>query len=93
VSLHTYIANRVQIVFLVKHHRDLIPESLLPELWAVICGVCHNLGIKTYAVGGTCNHVHAFVGFPCTIALSTAVQKVKANSSRFLHQRAARDFA
>lgn len=93
VSLHTYIANRVHVVFAAKDHRELVPESLLPELWAMICGICRNLEIKTYAVGGTRDHVHIFLGLPGTIPLSTAVQKIKANSSRFLHERGTRGFA
>ena len=93
VALHTYISNRVHIVFAAKEHREFIPENLLEELWAIIYGICQHLGIKTYAIGGVRDHVHAFVGLPGTIGLSEAVQKIKANSSRFLHAKGVKGFA
>jgi REP element-mobilizing transposase RayT len=93
VALHTYISNRVHIVFAAKRHCEMIPENLLPELWAIIHGICKRLGVRTYAVGGMRDHLHLFVGLPGTIGLSEAVQKVKANSSRFLHEKGVTGFA
>jgi len=93
MALHTYISNRVHIVFAAKEHRELIPENLLQELWAFVHGICKRLNIRTYAIGGVRDHVHVFVGLPGTIRLSEAVQKIKANSSRFLHEKGVKDFA
>ena len=93
MAWHTYISNRVHIVFAAKEHRDAIPENLLEQLWAIIHGICQRLGIKTYAIGGVRDHVHAFVGLPGTIGVSEAVQKMKANSSRFLHEKGVKGFA
>jgi len=92
VALHTYISNRVHIIFAAKEHRELIPEGLLEELWAFIHGICQRIGLKTYAIGGVRDHVHAFVGVPGTVGLSEAVQKIKANSSRFLHEKGVKGF-
>jgi hypothetical protein len=39
------------------------------------------------------DHVHVFIGLPGTIGLSEAVQKIKANSSRFLHEKDVKGFA
>jgi REP element-mobilizing transposase RayT len=93
VALHSYISNRVHVVFAAKAHRELIPEPLLQELWAIIHGISKRLGIHTYAVGGMRDHVHVFIGLPGTIGLSEAVQKIKANSSRFLHEKGVKRFA
>ena len=35
-------------------------------------------------LGGTRNHIHVLIGLPAKISLSEAVQKLKANSSRWL---------
>ena len=40
--------------------------------------------IKLLAAGGTTNHVHLLLGWPPTIGAAAAVQKFKANSSRWL---------
>jgi REP element-mobilizing transposase RayT len=93
VALHTYISNRVHVVFAAKEHLELIPEDLLEELWAIIHGIAKRLGIRTYAIGGMRDHVHVFIGLPGTIRLSEAVQKIKANSSRFLHEKGVKEFA
>ena len=93
MSLHTYVSNRIHIVFAAKQRRELIPETLLEELWAYVYGICRNLGIKTYAIGGMRDHLHAFVGLPATIKLSEAAQKIKANSSRLLHEKGVKTFA
>jgi REP element-mobilizing transposase RayT len=93
VALHTYISNRIHIVFAAKEHRELIPDNLLEELWAIIHGIAKRLGIQTYAIGGMRDHVHVFIGLPGTIGLSEAVQKIKANSSRFLHEKGVKGFA
>ena len=42
------------------------------------------------AVGGMADHVHILLLLPPTIA--TAVQKLKANSSRWIHQQTGRPF-
>jgi len=42
--------------------------------------------MKAIAVGGTGNHVHLLLLLSPTITLSEAVQKIKANSSRWMHE-------
>ena len=84
---HTYSANFAHCVFSTKNRENLIPAESLDQLWAYIVGIANNLKIKTLAVGGTENHVHALIGLPTTMAVAEAVQKLKANSSRWLGER------
>ena len=81
---HTYNANFVHLIFSTKNRRETIPPELQEQLWAYILGTANNLKIKTLAVGGTANHVHLLLGLPPTMPLSEAIQKLKANSSRWL---------
>jgi putative transposase len=53
-------------------------------LWAYLRGIATNLGIELLAAGGTANHVHLLIGLPPKLALAEVVQKLKANSSRWL---------
>ncbi len=66
----------------------MIPEQLLPRLWAYVAGIIKKLDAKTYAIGGTKDHVHLFLGLPATATLAEIVQKIKANSSRWIHEDA-----
>jgi REP element-mobilizing transposase RayT len=53
-------------------------------LWAYIDGTARNLGITPVAIGGTSNHAHTLLGLRPNMAISEAVQKLKANSSRWM---------
>jgi putative transposase len=81
---HTYTANFVHCVFSTKNRLTLIPDKLEEQLWAYILGIANNLKLKTLAVGGTGDHVHVLVGIPTNLTVAEAVQKLKANSSRWL---------
>jgi REP element-mobilizing transposase RayT len=81
---HTYNANFVHLIFSTKDRRDTIPEELQEQLWAYLLGIANNLKIKLLAAGGTANHVHLLLGLPPTMPVAEAVQKLKANSSRWL---------
>ena len=79
----TYAANFVHCVFSTKNRRDLIPETLQAKLYAYMLGIAKNLDVTLIPVGGTANHVHLLIGLPPRLPLAEAVQKLKANSSRW----------
>jgi REP element-mobilizing transposase RayT len=81
---HTHAANFVHCVFSTKERRDLIPSELREPLYAYLIGIANKLGLKILAAGGTMNHVHLLIGLPPALTLSEAMQKLKANSSRWL---------
>ena len=81
---HTYSANFVHCIFSTKDRVDAIPCELLEQLWAYLFGIANNLRLRTLAIGGTSNHVHVLIGLPTNMAVAEAVQKLKANSSRWL---------
>jgi len=81
---HTHAANFVHCVFSTKARRPLIPAELQERLYAYMIGIAHNLGLKILAAGGTSNHVHLLIALPPAMALAEAMQKLKANSSRWL---------
>lgn len=81
---HTHAANFVHCVFSTKDRRDLIPTALQDQLYAYMIGIADNLGFRILAAGGTTNHVHSLIGLPTWLALAEALQKLKANSSRWL---------
>jgi putative transposase len=84
---HTYNANFVHCTFSTKNRRNLIPSELQDQLWAYLLGIANHLRIKTLAVGGTPNHVHLLLALPTTMGVAEAVQKLKANSSRWLGEQ------
>jgi len=83
---HAYANNYLHCVFSTKDRAPSIPKDLQAKLWAYLKGIARNLDIPLIAVGGTENHIHLLLRLPATMPLATAIQKLKANSSRWLNQ-------
>ena len=81
---HTYTDVFVHCIFSTKQRQCSIPENLQERLWAYLHGIARHLKVETLRVGGTANHVHLLLLLPPTVNLSELVQKLKANSSRWM---------
>ena len=81
---HTYTSILYHLVFSTKGRVFVIPEPA--SLWAYVAGVAKSLHYQPFAIGGTGNHIHALVGVPPVVSAAEAVQKLKANSSRWLRE-------
>ena len=86
--IHTYVCCRVHIIFSTKGRARSIPTEIQPRLWSYMAGICRNLDAKVLALGGFDDHAHLLVGLPATLTIAELVQKVKANSSRWLRSEA-----
>jgi len=69
-----------------QRRRDLIPDDMIPQLCKYFAGIGRNKGIPVLASGGTSNHSHLLIALPAAVALAKAIQLLKANSSRWLHE-------
>lgn len=87
---HTFTSNRIHVVFSTKERRPVIHQP--SRLWAYMAGIAKNHGVYAHAIGGIDNHVHALLTIPPTLPLSKAVQTLKANSSRWMHENGADAF-
>jgi len=59
------------------------------ELWRYVAALAYAKNIHVLAAGGTENHLHLLILLPQTITLATAMQEIKANSSRWLRETSA----
>lgn len=84
---HAYCAQFTHVVFSTKDRRDLIPDEIQPRLIAYLGGIARRLGLDSLAIGGTANHLHMLLGLRPTSRLADSVQKLKANSSRWLGEQ------
>jgi putative transposase len=84
---HNYAANLVHCIFSTKDRRNTIPSHLQDRLWSYVGGIIRKLGCDLVAVGGTANHVHVLISLRPTTRLAETVQKIKANSSRWLGEQ------
>ena len=82
----TYTALYAHIVFAPKGRARSIHPDAMPRLHAYLAGIARNLGCTPIAVNGTDDHVHLLLHYPARLSISEIVMKLKANSSRWLHE-------
>lgn len=81
---HTYTSLFFHIIFATRERRPLISNEQSGDLYAYLGGIARNLHFELILAGGTSNHIHLLVSIPPALPITTAIQKLKANSSRFL---------
>lgn len=81
---NTYTKLNIHIVFHVKSTSICIKYEDLPIVFAYIGGIVRNVGGYPVTVGGIENHIHILATMPKTMSVSEFVQKIKANSSRWI---------
>ena len=74
-------------VFSTKHREPLIIPAMQPELHAYLGGLAREIGGTALAINSVADHVHMLIELPPVIALSEALRLIKANSSKWVHER------
>src|SRR5262245_23267391 len=84
---HSFVCNWQHMVFSTKERRRVLTPELQTELWPYMGGIAKRHGMTPLAINGVEDHVHLLVGIPGPLAISTAVQTIKANASRWIRER------
>lgn len=90
---HTFASIRVHVVFTTKGRRRLITPELQRRLWGYLGSTAKKLGATVLAVGGVEDHAHLALAIPPDLRLAEIVQKLKANSSRWMSAGDVSNFA
>lgn len=83
--MHSYVSCLMHCVWAVKFRQPLITPELQERLWPYLGGVAGRNKMKALAVGGMENHVHVLLSIPSTLSIAKAVQLLKDNSSKWIH--------
>jgi REP element-mobilizing transposase RayT len=78
------VNNFVHITFSTKNRVPLISEAIEDELYSYIGGICKNLECYPIKIGGFYDHIHILTLLSKKIALMVLLEKVKANSSKWI---------
>ena len=84
--MHSFTSCHLHVVFSTKERRKIITPDLQERLWPYLGGIARENKMKPIAVGGVEDHVHALISLPATLAISKAVQLLKGNSSKWIHE-------
>jgi len=84
--MHSFISCLMHCVFATKERRLLIAPALRTRLWPYLAGIARENRIKALEIGGVAYHVHVLISLPATLSLSKAIQLLKGNSSKWIHE-------
>ena len=82
---NTFSQMYAHLIFSPLGRQNLILSSFEKELFKYITGIVQNKGQKMIAINGMPDHIHLFIGFKPTLAISDLVRQVKASSSKFIN--------
>jgi len=84
--MHSFVSCLMHCVFSTKERRRLITPVLQDRLYPYLGGIARENKMKALSIGGVEDHVHALVSIPSTISIAKAVQLLKGNSSKWIHE-------
>jgi putative transposase len=91
---HTYTNLLTHALFSTKDRQPLLRPEIKSDLYAYLGGIIANLKGKPLLINGPQDHVHLLFVLPASLAVSDLMEKLKANSSKWVNERwSARRFA
>jgi putative transposase len=83
---NTFTQIYIHSVFTVKNRDCIIRPNWEEELYKYITGIVQNNGHKLLAINGMPDHIHTFINMQPVQSVSELMQKMKANSSKWINQ-------
>lgn len=84
--MHTFCSCYLHCVWSTKERRPFITPELQNRLWPYLGGIARANKMIAVEIDGVEDHVHALLALPSTISISKAVQLLKGNSSKWIHE-------
>ena len=85
-AMHSFVSCLMHVVFSTKDRRPFLAPQIQDRLWPYIGGIAQKNKMKAIKAGGVADHVHLLLSVPSTLAIAKAVQLVKGNSSKWIHE-------
>jgi putative transposase len=84
--MHSFNSCLIHGVWSTKNRTSLLDSNLRERPWPYLGGIARENKMKALAVGGTADHVHILVSLPGTLSVAKAMQLLKGNSSKWIHE-------
>jgi REP element-mobilizing transposase RayT len=84
--MHSLVSVHVHCVWSTKNREPSLHPKLRERLWPYLGGIARENKTKALAIGGAADHVHILVSLPATLSIAKAVQLLKGNSSKWIHE-------
>jgi REP-associated tyrosine transposase len=83
---HTYTNLLNHIIFSTKDRIPYLHHDRRCDVFAYLGGIARQIRVSALNIGGHDDHVHILARIPASISLAVAVNKMKTNSSRWIHE-------
>jgi putative transposase len=84
--MHSFKSVLVHCIWSTKNREPLLNSDLRERLWPYLGGIARETKMKALAIGGAADHVHILISLPSTLSSAKAIQLLKGNSSKWIHQ-------
>ncbi len=84
--MHSFTNCLVHCVFSTKNREPILTPKVRERLWPYLGGIARENGVKALAIGGVADHVHLLLSLPASLSIAKAMQLLKGNSSKWLHE-------
>ena len=84
--MHSFVSCFLHCVFATKERRPVIKPDLQKRLWPYLGGIARENKMRAMIVGGVEDHVHVLLSLPSTLSVAKALQLLKGNSSKWIHE-------
>jgi len=84
--MHAFTSSLYHCVWSTKGRRPVLTPEIQVRLWPYLGGIARANKMNALAIGGVTEHVHILLSLPTTLTISKAIQLLKGNSSKWLHE-------
>src|SRR5947207_13943203 len=84
--MHSFTSCLIHCVWSTKRREPSLSPDLQERLWPYLGGIAKDHKMKALAIGGVGDHVHILASLPPTLSVAKAVQLLKGNSSKWIHE-------
>ena len=84
--MHSFTSIVIDCVWSTKKREPMLSSDIRNRIWPYLGGIARQNKMKTLAIGGTADHVHVLVSLPPTLSVAKALQLLKGNSSKWMHE-------
>jgi putative transposase len=84
--MHSFSSSLHHCVFATKRREPLLTPEVRERLWLYLGGIARENDMKAVAIGGVSDHVHMLLSLPATTSVAKAMQLLKGDSSKWIHE-------
>ncbi|MGI8604756.1 MAG: IS200/IS605 family transposase [Verrucomicrobiales bacterium] len=84
--MHSFTHCLLHCVFTTHRREPWLTPDIRERLWPYLGGIARENKMRALATGGVSDHLHVLLSLPSTLSIAKAMQLVKGNCSKWIHE-------